>query len=246
MRLLGRIALVTGGGGDIGVSIAERFLAEGAKVVLFDLKDELLVAAKAKLAAGNALETFAGNVCDIEDQRRAVDFVLKTYGRLDILVTGAGVLKHVSIDEMSLEDWKWVVDINLTGTFLSCKTAVPVMKEQGYGRIVAISSVGGRTGRPKVGVNYAASKAGVNGLVMCLARELGSHNITVNSICPGPLLGRMCGSLPPENIKALISNACIGRLGKPQDIAHAAVYLASDEADWVTGEILDVNGGVYI
>ena len=109
-----------------------------------------------------------------------------------------------------------------------------------------ISSVGGRTGRAKVGANYAASKAGVNGLAMCLAKELGVYNITVNSICPGPLAGRMTESMPPENVKALISTACIGRLGRPEDVAHAAVYLASDEAEWVTGEILDVNGGVFI
>ncbi len=111
---------------------------------------------------------------------------------------------------------------------------------------MTVSSVGGRTGRPKVGVNYAASKAGVNGLTMCLARELGSFNITVNSIAPGPLAGRMTESMPPDDLARLISTACIPRLGRPDDIANAALYLASDEAEWVTGEVLDVNGGVYI
>jgi NAD(P)-dependent dehydrogenase (short-subunit alcohol dehydrogenase family) len=147
---------------------------------------------------------------------------------------------------MTLDDWRWVLDINLTGTFTACKAVVPKMRKAGGGRIVAISSVGGRTGRPRVGVNYAASKAGVDGLVMCLARELGTFNITVNSIAPGPLAGRMTASMPPDDVKRLIGTACIERLGRPDDIASAAVYLASDEAGWVTGEVLDVNGGVYI
>ncbi|WP_153110605.1 SDR family NAD(P)-dependent oxidoreductase [Propionivibrio limicola] len=246
MRLKDKVALITGGGGDVAIAIAEKFLANGARVVLVDLKPELLAAAAQKLNAGAALATVTGDVCHLDDMEAAARLAVSQFGKLDIVVPCAGVIKHMPIDEMSLNDWKWVVDINLTGTFVTCKAAVPFMKQQQSGRIITISSVGGRTGRPKVGVNYAASKAGVNGLTMCLARELGAFNITVNSICPGPLAGRMTESMPPENLKALISTACIGRLGRPDDIGNAALYLASDEAEWVTGEILDVNGGVYI
>ena len=246
MRLKDKVAFITGGGGDVAVAIAGKFLENGARVVLFDLDEDLLCRAVEKIGPGQALKTVTGDVCQFEAQERAVGLAVSEFGGLDILVPCAGVIRHMPIDEMSLADWRWVVDINLTGAFLSCKAAVPVMKKQNGGRIVMISSVGGRTGRAKVGVNYAASKAGVNGLAMCLARELGAYNITVNSICPGPLAGRMTESMPPENLKALIGSACIGRLGRADDIANAALYLASDEAEWVTGEILDVNGGVYI
>jgi NAD(P)-dependent dehydrogenase (short-subunit alcohol dehydrogenase family) len=246
MRLENKVALITGGGGDIAAAIARRFVGEGAKVVLTDVDGALLAAARQTLAAGAAVETVAGDVCRLEDMERAADAAEQAYGRLDILVACAGVIRHLPIDRMTLDDWRWVLDVNLTGTFTACKAVVPRMKNAGGGRIVAISSVGGRTGRPRVGVNYAASKAGVDGLVMCLARELGTFNITVNSIAPGPLAGRMTASMPPEDVKRLIGTACIERLGRPDDIANAAVYLASDEAAWVTGEVLDVNGGVYI
>jgi NAD(P)-dependent dehydrogenase (short-subunit alcohol dehydrogenase family) len=246
MRLDGRVAVITGGGGDIAVSTAEKFLQHGASVLLFDRDPGSLAAAERRLGAGGAVTTVVGDVCSLAEMERATDLAEKQWGKLDILVACAGVIKHAPIDEMSIEDWRWVVDINLTGTFVACRAVVPKMKKLGRGRIVTISSVGGRTGRPKVGVNYAASKAGVNGLTMCLARELGAFNITVNSICPGPLAGRMTESMPPDDLKRLISTACIARLGRPDDIANAALYLASDEAEWVTGEVLDVNGGVYI
>lgn len=246
MRLSNKVAVITGGGGDIAQSIARKFLDQGAKVALIDVNKTQLEAACDKLHGSDKLISHVADVCDPEQMTLAAQGVINRFGRLDIAVPCAGVIRHKPIDEMSLDDWKWVMDINLTGTFVTCKVCVPYMKQQKYGRIVTISSVGGRTGRPKVGVNYAASKAGVNGLTMCLARELGAWNITVNAICPGPLAGRMTESMPAENLKALISTACIGRLGKPDDIANAALYLASDEAEWVTGEILDVNGGVYI
>jgi NAD(P)-dependent dehydrogenase (short-subunit alcohol dehydrogenase family) len=245
MRLKDKVALITGAG-DIGLSIAGEFLRNGARVVLFDLNDNLLREANDRLAAGEDLACIGGDVRSLADIDKAVDHAQKQFGKLDVLVTTAGVLRHMPIEELTLEDWDRIIGINLTGTFLACKAAVPAMKANGGGRIVAIASVGGRTGRPGVGVDYAASKAGVGGIAMCLAKELGSSRITVNCIAPGPIEGRMTAQLPPENLKVLISTACIARLGRPRDIAHAAVYLASDEAEWVTGEVLDVNGGVYI
>jgi 3-oxoacyl-[acyl-carrier protein] reductase len=246
MRLKDKVALITGGGGDIGRSIAEEFLRQGAVVVLFDLGDELLAATAAELAAGDRLSVASGDVRNLTDLEKAAATAQERHGRLDILVTCAGVLEHMPIDKLSMANWDRVIGVNLTGTFVACKAAVPIMKASGGGRIITISSVGGRTGRPHVGADYAASKGGVIGLTMLLAKELGQYGITVNSIAPGPIGGRMLDQLPPENIKALIGTACIGRLGRPLDIAHAATFLASDEAEWITGEILDVNGGVYI
>jgi NAD(P)-dependent dehydrogenase (short-subunit alcohol dehydrogenase family) len=246
MRLKDKVALITGGAGDIGLSIAEEFLSNGACVVLFDIDAKLLREAGEKLSAADRLSTATGDVRSLADLKKAVALAEHRYGKLDILITCAGVLKHMPIDQTSVEDWDRVIGINLTGTFLACKAAVPPLKANGGGRIVTISSVGGRTGRPGVGIDYAAAKAGVVGITMCLAKELGPSGITVNSIAPGPISGRMIAQLPAENVKALIGNACIPRLGRPQDIAHAAVYLASDEGEWITGEVLDVNGGVYI
>jgi NAD(P)-dependent dehydrogenase (short-subunit alcohol dehydrogenase family) len=246
MRLKDKVALITGGVGDIGNSIAAEFLRQGAAVVLFDLDDDLLKAAAAKLGAGDRLSTASGDVRNLADLEKAVAAVQTRHGKLDILVTCAGVLKHMPIDQLTMADWDRVVGVNLTGTFVACKAAVPAMKQNRGGRIITISSVGGRTGRPHVGADYAASKAGVVGLTMLLAKELGPYGITVNSIAPGPIGGKMLDQLPPENINALISMACIPRLGRPHDIAHAATFLASEEAEWITGEVLDVNGGVHI
>ena len=145
---------------------------------------------------------------------------------------------------MSDEDWQAVIDVNLTGVFHSVKSVVPIMKKQRQGHIVLISSIGGRTGRPGVGVNYAASKAGVNGMAMNLAYALGPWNINVNSIAPGPLKGRMFLTMKPEQVEKLSSGCPLGRIGEMSDIAAAIAYLGSDEASWTTGEVLDVNGGL--
>ena len=246
MRLKNKVAFITGGAGDIAIATAKKFIPEGASIVLFDIDESLMKERSGNLSAGNNLLTVAGDVTKLEDLERAVELGEQRFGRIDILVSCAGVLKHMPIDELSLESWNRVIGINLTGTYLTCKAVVPKMKKQKYGRIVTISSLGGRTGRPGVGIDYAASKAGVIGITQTLARELGSYNITVNSIAPGPLDGRMNNSVAPEKRAVLLGNACISRFGQPADIGDAAVFLASDEAGWITGVVLDVNGGIFI
>jgi 3-oxoacyl-[acyl-carrier protein] reductase len=246
MRLEGKTALITGGAGDIAVAIAKAFLGEGARIVLFDIDKALLKEKEGFLSAGSALQSVVGDVTKLEDLAGAAAIGEKQFGKVDILVTCAGLVNHTPIDELSVNDWNRIVAVNLTGTFLACKAVVPKMKERKYGRIVTISSIGGRTGRPGVGVDYSATKAGVVGITQTLARELGSYNITANSIAPGPIEGRMRQQLPPGTRDILASNSCIPRPGCPEDVANAALFLASDEAGWVTGEVLDVNGGILI
>ena len=147
---------------------------------------------------------------------------------------------------MTLEIFESVVNVNLTGTFICCQAVTPIMKKQGRGKIVNISSLGGRTGRPNVGVNYAASKAGVIGLTQALAREIGPAGIYVNAIAPGPILTEQTQQYSNEVFASWNVGRAINKDGRPEDVAHAAIFLASDRSDWVTGATLDVNGGIFM
>ena len=163
-----------------------------------------------------------------------------------MLVNCAGILKHGPIEQMSLEAFESVLKVNLTGTFLCCRAVVPVMKKQGKGKIVNMASLGGRTGRPGVGVNYAASKAGVIALTQTLAREAGPAGIYVNAIAPGPILTELTKQVGPEVFAKWNVGRAVSKDGLPEDVADAVLFLASDQSDWITGVTLDVNGGIYI
>lgn len=246
-RFENKIVVITGAG-DIATATARRLLSEGAKVAMVDFSQNALAEAQMHLKeAGYSTDRVMTAVCDVrqlENCQSAVEAVKEKWGRVDVLVATAGILRHFPIDEMTEQQWQDVVDINLTGVYHSVKAVVPTMKEQKYGRIVLISSIGGRTGRPGVGVNYAATKAGVNGIAMCLGYELGPWNITVNSVAPGPLKGKMFLSLSQDKVDKLSAGVRIPRLGELDDIASAIAYLGSDDASWTTGEVLDVNGGL--
>lgn len=246
-RFAGKTMLITGAG-DMAKVIGERILSEGGKIAFADFSEKALEETAALLKEkGFAEENVLTIPCNVKSQEacdHVVEEMIKRWGKVDALVATAGIIRHMPIDEMSDQDWQDVIDINLTGVFHSCKAVVPSMKERNYGRIVLISSIGGRTGR-KVGVNYAASKAGVNGMTMNLAYMLGEWNITVNAIAPGPLKGKMFYSVSKEEQEAFSANIPLKRLGEFSEAAAAVAYLASDDAAWTTGEILDVNGGLY-
>jgi 3-oxoacyl-[acyl-carrier protein] reductase len=176
----------------------------------------------------------------------AVDAVVAAFGRIDVLANCAGILKHGPIEQMSLEAFESVIRVNLTGTFLMCRAVVPVMKRQGRGKIVNMASLGGRTGRPGVGVNYAASKAGVIGLTQTLAREAGPAGIWVNAVAPGPVLTELTKQVGPEVFAKWNVGRAVNKDGLPEDVADAFLILASDRSDWITGVTLDINGGIYI
>lgn len=236
-----------GGAAEIADAASAKFLDEGASIVFVDFNEEGLEKISRKYSdRKDRIRIFQGDVGSYQQMCDAMEYARKEFGRVDILVNCAGILIHKPIDVMTVEEWQRVMDINITGIFNSCKAIVPAMKEQKYGRIVNISSVGGRTGRPGVGVNYAAAKAGIVGLSQTLARELAPWNITVNVIAPGPLRGRLFFGMEPHLVEALEKNIPLGRVGEMEEIAYGVVYLASDESSWTTGEVLDINGGAYI
>lgn len=245
--LTGKRALITGASGGIGRGIAEGFLTAGATVVLTDIN----IAGAEELAAeyDPAGERTLCMKLDVSAEQNVIDVVAsaeKKLGGIDMLVNVAGILKHRPIEELTLTDFTSVVDVNLVGTFLMCRETVKVMKKIGGGKIVNIASLGGVTGRPGVGVNYAASKAGVAGLSKSLAREVGKDHIYVNAVNPGPILTELTKQVPEEVFATWNAGRAVEKNGLPEDIANLVLFLASDQSDWITGESLNINGGIYI
>lgn len=245
-RYSDKVVLITGGGG-MGRAAALRILDESGKVVLTDCSPTVLkIWSKNLMQWAILIESYSFSRM-YGSTRIAVRLYwhgIEVFKKIDVLVTTAGILRHHPIDELTEDDWKDVIDINLTGTYHSVKSLIGHMKERRYGRIVLISSIGGRTGRPGVGVNYAAAKGGIVGMTQLLGFELGPWNITVNCVAPGPIGGGMFASLPAENREKLLQGIRLGRIGTFEDVASAIAYLGSDDASWTTGEVLDVNGGL--
>ncbi len=239
-----RTAIVTGAARGLGKSIAELLARQGAKVALWDI--QMIDLHDGFEAGAGEFKAWLVDVTDEEKVRTATDQVAEKWGGIDILVNSAGIIEHIPIEEMTLDGFESVIRVNLTGTFLTCKYAVSYMKKRGKGKIVNIASIGGRTGRPGVGVNYAASKAGVIGLTQTLAREQGPYGIYVNSVCPGPILTKLTKQVPSEVFATWNIGRALDRDGKPEDVAEAVLFLASDRSDWITGITLDVNGGILI
>jgi len=242
-----KVTLITGGARGLGLEMAEAFYREGSNIVLLDVKREEIEAGAWKLAfSEERVMTCLADVT-IEDQiRSAIQAIVARFGRIDVLVNNAGILKNDIIEEMSVADFEIVLKVNLTGTFIMCKTVVPIMKKQGRGKIVNIASIGGRTGRPGNGVNYGASKAGVIGLTRTLAREVGPDGVYVNTIAPGPILTDMGRQMTREHFERLNFGRAVNRDGMPKDIADAALFLGSSMSDWINGATLDVNGGLLM
>jgi NAD(P)-dependent dehydrogenase (short-subunit alcohol dehydrogenase family) len=239
--------VVTGASRGLGKAIAELLYSAGACVSLFDLAEDTGSALAERLdSTGERALFFRVDVTSVEEVEAAMAETARRLGSVDVLVNSAGIMKHLPIDEMSLEDFENIIKVNLTGTFITCKAAVPYMKKQGRGKIVNIASLGGRTGRPGVGVNYAASKAGVIGLTQTLAREQGQNGIYVNSVAPGPILTELTKQASSEVFATWNAGRAVKKDGLPTDVAQTVLYLASSLSDWVTGVTLDVNGGILI
>jgi 2-hydroxycyclohexanecarboxyl-CoA dehydrogenase len=256
-----RIAIVTGGASGIGLAISERSAADGAAVAVFDLNGESAEAAAGKIeAAGGTAMGLAVDVTDRDGIDAAVAGVKARLGAPTILVNSAGMTGFDPFLDIPLEKWNKILEVNLTGTFNCCQAVIPHMLEAGWGRIVNISSSSAQSGAPRM-AHYASSKGGMFGLTKALAVELGSTGITVNSIPPssidtpmlrkaaqgGNLGGGQAGGSPPAAGSAPARvTTLVGRMGVPEDIAAACAFLVSEEAGYITGQILGVNGGRYI
>jgi NAD(P)-dependent dehydrogenase (short-subunit alcohol dehydrogenase family) len=247
MLLKNCVAVITGAGKGLGKTMAEEFFKEGANLGLFDVQYDLVDELAEKLdPSKEKVFPVKADVTDESMIKDAMEKVFEKFGMIDILVNNAGISLHEPTKETSIENFNKVVNINLNGTFICCKTVISYMEKQKRGKIVNIASLSGRTGRPGVGVNYAASKSGVIGLTQTLAREFGSSGIYVNSICPGPILTEQTKQYSAEVFASWNAGRAINRDGIPEDIANAAIFLASDKSDWITGATLDVNGGILM
>ncbi len=244
MRLRNKVALITGGGRGIGATTALLFAEEGARVGILDLREEGLreVAVGAK-QRGLELETFVGDVSKKDQVERVMESFIHTFGRIDILVNNAGVAISKPFLERSVEDWVKTLEVNLIGVFLCAQVAAPYMLEQKSGKIINISSIRGidHCGREGV-MDYSASKGAVINLTKTMAKELAPH-INVNTVAPGHTNTEMTKSLPEAVKRNMIEGSYLKRLAEPEDIAKAILFLASNDADFITGQILLVDGG---
>jgi NAD(P)-dependent dehydrogenase (short-subunit alcohol dehydrogenase family) len=241
----GRVAVVTGGSRGLGLAIATVFGAAGADLVLVARDAERLEAAARAIEAssGRRVATLAGDVSEAAFCDRIVAFTLERCGGLDVVVNNAGIGFSGPLEAVDEATWDKVVDVDLKGPYLLCRAAAAHLQARRRGRIVNVASISGQTGGVRASVAYAAAKAGLIGMTKTLARDFAPHGVTVNAIAPGQIETDM-GSLGPADREALVARIPLGRLGAPEDIAYAALYLASEQAGYVTGHTLDVNGGI--
>jgi 3-oxoacyl-[acyl-carrier protein] reductase len=242
MKLRGKTALVTGSARGIGRAIALRLAQEQAAVGLIDLSDPGPVAEEIQARGYTALP-FGVDITDPQAVGCAVDTMIERYGRIDILVNNAGIIVRGSILELSYEDWQRVMEVNVNGTFNCSKAVIPHMIERSYGRIVNITSVAGKMGDITASPAYGTSKGAINTFTKSLARQLASYNITVNAVAPHAIRTDMSAEWSDEKRDSVVNSIPLMRMGKPEEVAEAVLFLASEGASFITGEILDVNGG---
>lgn len=247
LPLEGRVAVITGASRGIGRAIAELLAQRGADVVCGDLLVEQAKETAAAIAENTGRRT-SGYLVDVADYQSAQEFIsgtLEEYGKIDFLINNAGITRDNLIMRINEADWDAVINVNLKGAFNCCKAIVRPMMKQRYGRIVNITSVVGLSGNAGQS-NYSASKAGLIGLTKSLARELGSRKITVNAVAPGYIATVLTDVLSEEIKAAAIKSTPLGRLGVPEDIARAVAFFVSDDAEFITGQILSVDGGMVM
>ncbi|MCK4622347.1 MAG: 3-oxoacyl-[acyl-carrier-protein] reductase [Desulfuromonadales bacterium] len=241
-----KVAIVTGASRGIGRSISLALASQGAKIVAVDIDLEATEAFVAELKAqGTEAIAVPGNVTVAADVETLFKVAKEAFERVDILVNNAGITRDALLLRMKEEDWDAVLSVNLKGAFLCSRAAAKLMSKQRSGRIINIASVVGQMGNAGQ-ANYCASKAGLMGLTRSNARELAKRNVTVNAVAPGFIATAMTEALPEEKRQQLAAQIPLERLGSAEDIAHAVLFLASDQAGYITGQVLGVNGGMYM
>jgi 3-oxoacyl-[acyl-carrier protein] reductase len=243
MKLENRRAIVTGAAQGLGFAIASRLNAEGCKVAMLDINEEKVCAAAAELKDCFGVKC---NVSSADDIAAAVKTCAEKLGGIDIVVNNAGILHNSSIPEATEKEWDMVLAINLKGPFFVVQQALPYLKESSCARVINIGSLAGRMGGFETGLAYSASKGGINALTMGLARQLSPFKINVNAVCPGTTETPITQAFTPEAMERLLTRIPLGRLGQPADMAAAVAFLASDDAAFITGLLMDVNGGMYM
>ena len=245
-RLENKIAVITGAADGLGKAGAILFAEHGAKVMIWDVNEEKGKQTEKEIRdSGGTAEFFKVDTSDLETVEATTRAIVEKYSRIDILVNNAGITRDASLKKMTAEQWNQVISVNLTGVFNCTKAISPVMVENKYGRIINTSSVVGLFGNFGQ-TNYAAAKAGVIGMAKTWARELGRKGITVNALAPGFIATEMVAKMPENILDAMKAKIPLGRLGKPEDIASAYLFLASDEASYINGTVINVDGGITI
>jgi len=244
-QLQNRVAVVTGGSRGIGRAIARELAAQGAAVVVnYNKSPQAAEALVSEIqTAGGKAAAFQADVSRFEEAQSLIKFAIETFGDLHILVNNAGITRDTLIMMMSEDDWDAVLNTNLKSAFNCAKAAVKHMMRKRYGRIINIASVAGQMGNPGQ-TNYSASKAGQIGFTKALAREVAARNITVNAIAPGFVDTEILSAMPPETLEAALKLVPLGRKARPEEIAYAALFLVSDQAAFITGQTLAVDGGM--
>jgi len=246
MKLAGRVALVTGASQGIGHACALALAREGATLALAARNGQKLDELAAAIAAtGGKAAAFVMDVSDEEQVKSGVKSAIAQFGKIDILVNNAGITRDQLVMRMKRADWDAVLNTNLTSAYLCIQQVIGSMLKQRWGRIVNITSIFGQTGQAGQ-ANYAASKAGLIGLTMAMAREVASRNITCNAVAPGFIETNMTAVLSDEFKQAGLKQIPLGRVGTPEDVANAVCFLASEEASYITGHVLNVNGGMLM
>lgn len=244
MLLEGQVAIVTGGTRGIGFEIVRKYLANGAKVVLFGSRQETVDNALTKLKEENSgweVDGMCPNLTNAAEVEKAVLSIKEKFGKIDILVNNAGISQNTPLYNYTPEEFDKAIDLNVRALFYAILPTAKIMKEQGGGCIINTSSMVSISGQP-AGVGYPTSKFAVNGMTISLARELAKDNIRVNAVAPGVTKTDMVSALPPQMVERISAQIPLGRPGEPEEVANAFLYLASDMASYVTGEILSVDG----
>ncbi|MHB1485832.1 MAG: SDR family NAD(P)-dependent oxidoreductase [Saccharofermentanales bacterium] len=244
MDLNNKVCIVTGGAKGIGFAIAKCLSDYGAKVIIADIDEAGALNAAAKLKG----ESF-GIACDISDVSQvsmAITEIWQKFRRIDVLVNNAGILQTTVIDEITEEEWDHVMGVNLKSAFFTSQKVLKYMRLQNFGRIINISSLAGRNGGFETGCAYSASKAGMIGMTRNIARKMAPFGITVNAIAPGTVESDLSKQFSEDAMKSILSNIPVNRLGKPEEISEIVAFLASDHSGFITGAVIDVNGGMFM